>query len=627
MSVLDDREIAAASTVAEVLAIRARRHPAAPAILAPGRVALSYGALAELVDRTARAIAGAGLGRGKRVVVALSNGPEMAVALLAVTSCATCAPINPATDEDACRVMLPILRADAVVVREGEHRAVRRVAQALGLQIVEIGVSNDPTSAFVVNVDRRVSSRPADAPRPGDLALLMSTSGTTGRPKVIPMSQEDLIASMFRQLGAVAVTRADRCLCVAPLFTTSGIRRNLLSMIIAGGSIVCVNEFRAADFMHWIREFRPTYYAAAPAIHLALLEQYERGGPIGASSLRFVLSGAAPLPVDIERRLEHLLGVPVIQALGMSEAGLVASNPLPPGHRRPGSVGRPAGLAVAIHDEAGRALPALETGEIVLRGPGVIRHYEDNPEANRDAFRDGWFRTGDLGHFDDDGYLYLTGRVKELINRGGLKVSPYEVDTALLRHPEVGEAATFAVSHPTFGEDVNAAVVARAGSTTAQELRDFALERLAPYKVPSQILLVHALPKNPMGKVNRGQLAEQLAGALRERFTPPRTVRERQVARLFAAVLDMPDIGAFDNFFQLGGDSLRGARVVARLNAERTSSITTTLLFRRPTVAEFASALDAVCAADEQPGLPPIARLSRIGQRATAADRELGDEP
>lgn len=627
MSALDDPEIAAASTVAELLAIRARRDPAAPAILAPGRPALSYATLVQIVDRTAQTLAGAGLGRGRRVVVALPNGPEMAVALLAVTSCATCAPLNPATDEDACRVMLPILRADAVIVGEGELPAVRRVAAALGLQIVEIGASSDPATAFVATVARRAPPMPVEAPRPDDLALLMSTSGTTGEPKIVPVSQQDLLASMLRQVGAVGVTHADRCLCVAPLFTTSGIRRNLLNMIVVGGSVVCVSEFRAADFIDWIREFRPTFYAAGPAIHRALLEEHERGGPIGASSLRFVLSGATPLPVDIERRLERLLGVPVIQALGMSEAGLVASNPLPPGVRRPGSVGLPAGLDVAIYDEAGRALPALESGEIAVRGAGVIRQYEDNPEANRDAFRDGWFRTGDLGHFDHDGYLYLTGRVKELINRGGLKVSPYEVDAALLRHPDVAEAATFAVSHPTLGEDVNAAVVARNGTATVQELRDFALERLAPYKVPSQILLVRALPKTSMGKVNRGQLAQQLADSLRERFTPPRTARERQVARLFAAVLDVPNIGAFDNFFQLGGDSLRGAQVVAQVNAERASSIAATLLFRRPTVAEFASALDTVSAADQQHRLPPIARLRRIGERAPTVDRELGDEP
>jgi acyl-CoA synthetase (AMP-forming)/AMP-acid ligase II len=397
-------------------------------------------------------------------------------------------------------------------------------------------------------------------------------------------------------------------------------------MIVVGGSIECVSEFRAADFIAWIREFHPTYYAAGPAIHRALLEAHENGGPIGASSLRFIWSGATSLPVDIERRLEQLFGVPVIQSLGMSEAGLVASNPLPPGVRRPGSVGRPAGLDVAIHDDAGQALPALETGEVVIRGPGVIRGYEDNPEANRDAFRDDWFRTGDLGYFDDDGYLYLTGRVKELINRGGFKVSPYEVDAALLRHPDVAEAATFAVLHPTLGEDVNAAVVARTGSTSARELRDFALERLAPYKVPSQILLVHTLPKSPLGKVNRHELSEQLTGSLRERFTPPRTPGEEQVARIFASVLGLPSIGAFDNFFQLGGDSLRGAQVVAQVNAGRATSVTTTLLFRRPTVAEFASELDAAPSADAQPGLPPIARLSRVGQSATGPGRKSDGE-
>jgi hypothetical protein len=244
----------------------------------------------------------------------------------------------------------------------------------------------------------------------------------------------------------------------------------------------------------------------------------------------------------------------------------------------------------------------------------VIRHYEDNPDANRDAFRDGWFRTGDLGYLDDDGYLYLTGRVKELINRGGFKVSPYEVDAALLSHPDVAEAATFPVSHPTLGEDVNTAIVARTGSADARELRDFALARLAPYKVPSQILVVPTLPKNALGKVNRRELAQQLTESLRERFTAPRTASEAQVARVFGAVLGLPDIGAFDNFFHLGGDSLRGAQVIAQINVERATSITADLLFRRPTVAEFASELDAAPGTEAKPAPPPIARLRRIDQ-------------
>jgi acyl-CoA synthetase (AMP-forming)/AMP-acid ligase II len=627
MSIAGNREIEAASTLRGVVAAQARRDPDAPAILAPGRPALRYGALLEVIDRAVRSLANAGLGRGSRIVVALPNGPETAVALLAVGSCATCAPLNPATDEEACRVLLKGLRADAVIVARGDRSAVRRVAQTLGLPVVEVIPSiREGAGAFVPDIDRRAAPPPGGSPQAQDLALLMSTSGTTGKARIVPIAQGDLIESVRRQIRAIALTSADRCLCVAPLFTTSGIRRNLLNVMVVGGSVVCVEAFRARLFVDWIREFNPTYYSAGPAIHVAVLEEHERNGSIGPSSLRLVWSGATALPVEVQRRLERLLGVPVIQSYAMSEAGLVACNPLPPGIRRPGSVGRPVGLDVVIHGDAGNALPAFETGEVVIRGP-CIRQYVDNPEANREAFRDGWFRTGDLGYFDAAGYLFLTGRVKELINRGGLKVSPYEVDAALMRHPDVAEAATFAVPHPTLGEDVNTAVVLRNATVTAQQLRDFALERLALYKVPSQVVMVAKLPKGPLGKIRRREIARLLGASLHQKFTPPRGESEERVAGVFAAILGVPRVGAFDNFFHLGGDSLRGAQVLAQLNAMLGSNLTTALLFRRPTVAEFAAELAGVGAVGPQPGLPPIATLRRIGQRVDAIGEEKGTEP
>ncbi|HET7033438.1 MAG TPA: non-ribosomal peptide synthetase, partial [Casimicrobiaceae bacterium] len=578
-------------------------------------------------ESAAQVLAGVGLGRGKRVAVALPNGPEMVIAMLALLSSrAACAPLNPALDENAGRASLSAMRIDALIVAADVPSPLRRTAKALGLRIIEMVEPRDPATSCFANVEALAHRSRADRAEPDDLALLMATSGTTGRPKIVPVSQNDLLVGMRRQLRGIEVTNADRCLCVAPLFTTSGIRRNLLGMLLAGGSVVCVPSFRAEAFVDWIRTFRPTYYSGGPAVHLAILQHHEPSGPIGPSSMRFVLSGATSLPVDVERRLEAFLGVPVIQGLGLSEAGLVACNRMPPGIRRPGSVGLPCEVEVAIHDDAGRPLPHRKSGEVVVRGPGVIRGYEANPEANRDSFRDGWFRTGDLGYFDDDGYLFLTGRAKELINRGGFKVSPFEVDAALLRHPDVVESATFAVPHGTLGEDVDTAVVVKKGSNvTSQALRDFAFAELAPYKVPSQILLVQALPKSPLGKINRRELATRFGEALRGPFEPPRNARETEVARLFAGVLGISTIGAFDNFFYLGGDSLRGAQVIAQLNALHGSRITTTLLFQRPTVAEFAAELDAETKVATQPGLPPIVPLERLWATAPEAPPASGE--
>ena len=603
------------NTIADVLAGQSRNDTAASAILAPGRSPLTYGGLIGVVERAVGTLAHAGFGRGSRIVIAVPNGPEVAVLLLAVGSCATCAPLNPATDEEACRVLLASLRADAVIVRQRDNLPLRRVALALGLPVVElVPCGAEAAGTFTLHADRRASPEFAGAPGPTDIALLITTSGTTAKPKVLPILQNDLIDSIRRQVQVLRFTPADRCLGVAPMFTTSGIRRSVLGMMVAGGSIVCPVEFDAGQFLDFVKQFKATYYSAGPATHLALLQAHERNGPIPAGSLRFVWSGATTLPADVQQRLESLLGVPVVQAYGMSEAGLVAINPLPPGIRRAGSVGRPAGPEVQIHDDTGVPLPSLQTGEVVLRGAGVIRQYENDPAANRAAFRDGWFRTGDIGHFDEDGYLYLTGRVKELVNRGGMKVSPFEVDAALMRHPDVVEAATFAVAHPTLGEDIAAAVVVRNASVTSQRLRDFALDQLAAFKVPSHILLVPALPKTPLGKVRRRELADLLAGPLRQKFTLPRGPREEEVARCFASVLGVTSVGAFDNFFQLGGDSLRGAQVVAQFNATGGGHLTTTLLFRRPTVAEFAGVLDELSGVDTGHELPPIARQRRVNR-------------
>jgi hypothetical protein len=330
-------------------------------------------------------------------------------------------------------------------------------------------------------------------------------------------------------------------------------------------------------------------------------------------SLRFVLIGSAVLPVSFHEKLEQTLGVRGIQSYASTEGGCIAHDPLPPGRRKLGATGLPAGCDVRILGESREFLPAGRTGEIVVRGREVFDGYEADAAANALAFHEGWYRTGDLGYLDDDGYVYVTGRIKELINRGGVKVAPAAVDAALMQHPEVAEAATFGVPHPTLGEDVVAAVIARApGSLSEQQLRDFALQRLSGYMVPSRIVFAAEIPKNTLGKVLRGVLAETFASERRAESIPPRDPHEVLVAGLFADVLgDGARIGAADNFFDLGGDSLRGAQVVNRANAAFGLNLPIESLFRRPTVAEFAAELRAAAASGDAFALPPIRPRTR----------------
>ena len=604
----------AASARSGLIADHARRDPGALALLAPGRPPLTFGALLQEVDRIALSLAAAGLGRGNRVAVALPNGPELAMAVLALSDCATCVPVNPALDEAACTLLLKSCRVDALLSPDRGDSTAERIARALGvLRFRVVSREDGPAGTMELITDAPRRPRLPESVQPDDLALLMHTSGTTGRPKSVPISHRMLGASIVNQVNAMQLTSADRCLCVTSLFTNSGIRRSLLGPLAVGGSTVCTSGFQARAFADWLEEFAPTYYAAGPAVHLELLAEFTRRSRPVRHTLRFVWSGFTPLSTALEERLERALDVPIIQAYGMCEAGQVASNRLPPGRRRRESVGVPIGIEIAILDDGHQPVQPPGVGEIWVRGQSVITGYENDPEANEQAFHDGWFRTGDLGYLDEDGYLFLTGRMKEQINRGGMKVSPSEVDAVLMRHPEVVDAATFAVAHATLGEDVAAAVVVREGaSVTAQQLRDFALGELATFKVPSRIALVPALPKSAQGKMRRRELAEALAWHLRPDYVAASGEHEELAARFFADVLGVERIGAHDNFFDLGGDSLRGSQLVTRVNAALGRDLDPGTLFRRPTVAEFALELERTVRGSG-PVAPPIVRRPRDG--------------
>jgi acyl-CoA synthetase (AMP-forming)/AMP-acid ligase II len=277
--------------------------------------------------------------------------------------------------------------------------------------------------------------------------------------------------------------------------------------------VCCAPAFNALRFFHWFDEVRPTWYTAVPTMHQAILSRAGRHKEeLGRVRLRFIRSSSASLAPQVMAELESAFGCPVIEAYGMTEAShQMTCNPLPPRPRKAGSVGLPAGVEVAIMDEEGKILPRGQTGEVVIRGPNVTPGYEANPEANEIAFVDDWFRTGDQGVLDRDGYLQLTGRLKELINRGGEKIAPIEIDVVLMDHPAVQQCVTFAIPHDKLGEDIAAAVVLREGQTcTERELREFAARYLEHWKVPRKLIFVREIPKGRTGKLQRIGLAAKL---------------------------------------------------------------------------------------------------------------------
>jgi acyl-CoA synthetase (AMP-forming)/AMP-acid ligase II len=278
--------------------------------------------------------------------------------------------------------------------------------------------------------------------------------------------------------------------------------------------VFCAPGFNALKFFAWVDEAKPSWYTAVPTMHQAILSRASRNQEIvDAVPFRLIRSSSSSLPPQVMQELEDTFGCPVIEAYGMTEAAhQMASNPLPDAPRKPGSVGLAAGPEVAIMDnDSGTLLLSGEIGEIVIKGPNVFSAYEANPQANDEAFTDGWFRTGDQGVIDGDGYISLTGRLKEIINRGGEKISPREVDEVLMDHAAIEQVVTFALPHDKLGEDVAAVVVLREGEEVEEkEIREFAVSRLADFKVPSKVIFMDEIPKGATGKLQRIGLAEKL---------------------------------------------------------------------------------------------------------------------
>ena len=581
----------------ELIAGWARVSPNRQAILAPGREALTYGLLQHQVASTTAALRARGIRRNDRVAIVVPNGPEMATSFLGVSAGATSAPLNPSYRAEEFSFYLTDLDARALVIAAALDSPVREVAAARGIPVIEL-TPDGAAGAFTFGGSSG-QGEPVEFARADDVALVLHTSGTTSRPKQVPLTHANICASARNICTAVALGPGDRCLNVMPLFHIHGLMAAVLASLTAGGSVVCTAGLQVPKFFDWIAEFEPTWYTAVPTMHHAVLLGGDgRGEPVDCS-LRFIRSASSALPHQTLVGLEQLFNVPVIEAYGMTEAAQqITSNPLPPLTRKHGSVGIAAGPEVAIMDSAGALLPAGATGEVVIRGPNVTAGYVSNADANAAAFTNGWFRTGDQGSLDADGYLFLQGRLKELINRGGEKISPVEVDEVLMDHPAVVQALTFAMPHQTLGEEVAAAVVlSEPGAVTERQLRDFVATRLADFKTPRRIVFLDALPKGATGKPQRIGLAERLGvGAMRSNEThgshvAPRDAVEEVLAAIWAEVLRSDVPGVHDNFFDAGGDSINAMQLVGRVCDALSVQLTVTDFFDAPTVAETAAKL------------------------------------
>jgi acyl-CoA synthetase (AMP-forming)/AMP-acid ligase II/acyl carrier protein len=565
-----------AESIEGLLAAQADRSPEAPALLAEGKAVVTYARLHDQVKLFQGLLRAAGIGSNDRVAVVLPNGPGMAVTFLGVASAATCAPLNPTYAAPEFEFYLDDLDARAVIVPSNWDSPVREVARKRGIAILEL-TTNVASDGLTFGLDGLEGQLPIEAERaaPDAIALILHTSGTTARPKMIRLTQANLCASAANIRSTLRLSADDRCMNVMPLFHIHGLIAALLSSLASGASVVCTPGFSPTRFFEWLDEFRPTWYTAVPSMHQEVLARAAaQQDVLSRCQLRFVRSSSAALSPTVMSELERIFDAPVIQAFGMTEAShQIASNPLPPAARKPGSVGLPT-CDVAILDDQNEPLPQGASGEIAIRGGNVTTVKPSPGRELTPRAADEWFRTGDVGYVDEDGYLFLSGRIKEIINRGGEKIAPSEVDYVLLAHPDVAQAVCCAVPDARLGEDVIAVVVRRQGANvTERELREFASKQIAPFKVPRRIMFMEQIPKGPTGKIQRIGLAKRLGieslafaqpGASAP-FAAPATAAESAIAQMWAEVLGVDTVGRQDNFFELGGDSLMAADIIVRM--------------------------------------------------------------
>ena len=469
---------------------------------------LLYKDLKSFVNKIASQLAGNGISNKDRAAIVLPNGPFMASSFLTLSSYMSAAPLNPSYKTNEYEFYLKDLNPKIVIVEPNSSNEVVGVAKNLNIPVCEMKIKKDDPSGLFNLFDIESEYQ---LPEENDEGLVLHTSGTTSRPKIVPLTNKNIYSSAENISKSLNLSEADHCLNIMPLFHIHGLIAILAASIRSGASVCASNGFNALKFLELAKSEKITWYSGVPTMHQAILLRAEKNLELAKNlNLRLIRSSSASLPPAVFEKLNSVFGCSVIEAYGMTEAThQMTSNPLPPKKQKPGFVGIPAGPEVCIMDEKDKILDQGETGEVCIKGDNVTLGYDNNPEANKNSFTNGWFRTGDQGYFDQNGYLKISGRLKEIINKGGEKISPLEVDNVLMDHPLIEQAVCFGYEDKMLGEDIAAAIIVKEGKNCSEtDVKTYAQEKLAKFKIPKKIFFVNEIPKGATGKLQRNVLAK-----------------------------------------------------------------------------------------------------------------------
>lgn len=591
----EPRPASLSQTISDVLRAQLAERSNAPAVWVAPQKYRSFSEAFEVVGQIAQALRSQVETSHARIAFATPRGSAGLFGFLSAVEVGTCCPLDAKLTGREFTDALAALEPDVLLVAEPDPAALT-AARAAGIPCVGFRLDASQGDCTVRTWPGREADKGRTLRTPLLLggveapAILMRTSGTTADPKLVGLSHANVIAATIAMASVFHLVPDDICLTPMPLHHVHGLIAGALSALAAGSSIHCCESFSPQVFDAALRGFSPTWLTAAPALHLAMCDYYEnKGARPGITTLRRFRSSSAPLAPSSVRALEDLFGAPLLETYGLTEtASTICSNLLPPGQRKLGSVGVPVNAELLILDDAERQAPPGVDGEILLRGAGVIREYLGaQPDG---AFWEGWLRTGDIGRVDDDGYLYVVGRKKEVIKRGGHSVFPLEIDNVLSTHPSVAEAITFSIPHDTLGEDVMAAVVGKPdASIDPTSLREQLSTSLSSYKIPTRVIVVDSIPRNAIGKALRREMAQQVAPQLAPESRSPSTPTEEALLSIWHKVLRRNDIGVTDNVFQFGADPLRAGLASGFIDEASGVQMSTKVLYARPTVREQAA--------------------------------------